>query len=248
MNSPDIPSRPGIGNALDGAASPSTAEAGHRGNLLLVDDDPMTGMVLGGWLRLKGYQTVFATGADEADRLLANSTFDLVLSDIRMPGNFHLEWVQRLLGNDAMPPVLLITGTPELETALRAANLPVAGYLLKPVDFSTLDDTIQRIVQEHRRRREFISVIEDIVQMLGTPGSHAAEEEKHIVERLQHLSAGFRTRVGRVAVGQIDSGMWRSAVTDSIAVIEKTKHSFRSKELGALRQRLQEMLARAEVS
>jgi CheY-like chemotaxis protein len=248
MSSTHIPSHPGAGNVTGGKEHLPGPESGQRGKLLLVDDDPMTGMVLGGWLRLKGYQTTFVATAAEADRLLATATFDLVLSDIRMPGNFHLEWVQQLLSNDTTPPVLLITGTPELETALRAANLPVAGYLLKPVDFTTLDDVIQRIVQEHRRRCEFISVIEDIIKMLSTPGNHAAEEEKHIVERLQHLSTGFRTRVGRVAVGQVDTGAWRSAVTDSIAVIEKTKHSFRSKELGALRQRLQEMLARTEVA
>jgi DNA-binding NtrC family response regulator len=157
MSPPEIPAHPNSGKPEDRASLPSVPEASHRGNLLLVDDDSMTGMVLGGWLRHQGYRADFVTNATEADRLLVTSTFDLVLSDIRMPGNFRLEWVQQLLANDAMPPILLITGTPELETALRAANLPVAGYLLKPVDFSILDGVIQRIVQEHRRRLEFIA-------------------------------------------------------------------------------------------
>ena len=242
MNSADIPSRPGVGNAMGGGAGAIAPETGNRGNVLLVDDDPMTGLVLGGWLRLKGYRTAIAAGAVDADRLLAASTYDLLLSDIHMPGNFRLEWVEQLLKNDTMPPVLLITGSPELETAYRAANLPVAGYLLKPVDFSTLDGVIQRIVQEHRRRCEFICVIENIIKMFSPTSHHDAGEGKYVVERLQNLSTGFRTRVGRIAGGQVDTDMWRSAVIDTIAVIEKTKHSFRSKDLGELRRRLQQLL------
>lgn len=242
MNPSDIPSSFDGDKLAKADVAPLPARA-CRGRLLLVDDDPMTGMVIEGWLRRNGYSTTFVPGPPEADRLLAATEFDLVLSDIHMPGNFRLEWVERLLSDADLPPVLLITGTPELETACRAANLPVAGYLLKPVDFSTLDDAIQRAVQEHRRRREFLSVIEDIIRTLGPASEPGSREESNVVGRLKDLSAGLRARAGRVAVGQVDAGAWRSAVTDSIAVIEKTKHSFRSKELGALRQRLQQMLA-----
>lgn len=217
--------------------------SGSRGSILLVDDDALAGMVLSTWLREKGYAAQLASGPAEADRLLAAGTFDLLLSDIRMPGNFHLEWVERLLHARTTPPILLITGTPDLETALRAANLPVEGCLLKPVDFAALDGVVQRILQKFRRRREFIDVARDIAQLLAARGLAGTSEETTLVERLGRLSASLQPPNGRAAAGPSADEIWRAAITDAITVLEKTKDSFRSKELGGLRQRLQKMLA-----
>ena len=111
------------------------------------------------------------------------------------------------LAQAQLPPVLLVTGTPDLETACRAANLPVAGYLLKPFDFSALDEVVQR------------------------------------VRRLADYCTSLRTQPGRVPAGHPGEETWRTAITETIGVLEKTKHSFRSKELGGLRQRLQRLLA-----
>ena len=68
-------------------------------------------------------------------------------------------------------------------------------------------------------------------------------------QRLAELAASFLAGTGRPArvplAANVTDGdfRWRSALTEAIAVIEKTRHSFRSKELGQLRQRLEKMLA-----
>lgn len=233
-----VPPNPDEAGHKHPSPRPSKAKTGGRGKILLVDDDPQVGKVLCTWLRKIGYQVTFASNPDEADKLLASSPFELVLSDVNMPGNFRLEWVEGLLNRGSSPPILLITGTPVLATACRAANLPVAGYLLKPLDFTTLGDVIQRVVQEHRRRGEFTSVAQDIIHLLTARNIESTPEESALVGRLAQLYASFRSHPERIAADPPADEAWRSAITDAIGVIEKTKHSFRSRELGDLRQRL----------
>jgi DNA-binding response OmpR family regulator len=224
-------------------SGPTKPETDVRGRILLVDDDPMAGAIVGAWLDEMGYATTYTTSPAEADQRLASASFDLVLSDVRMPGNYQLEWVERLLGRAATPPVLLITGTPDLETACRAANLPVAGYLLKPLDFTLLDPLLQRVLRDQGRRREFIRLAQDIIQVLGARGIAGTAEESALIGRLAGLATCLPVRTVRVAADHPAEEVWRSAITDAIAVIESTKHSFRSKELGRLRQRLRQIVA-----
>jgi len=233
------------GGKASAPVSPQAA-AGSRGKVLLVDDEPLVGQTLGLWLRKLGYDAPLASSPAEADRLLAAASFDLLLTDVNMPGNFRLEWIENLLSRPAIPPILLITGTPDLETACRAANLPIAGYLLKPLDFDTLDSVIQGVLQEHRPHREFVRITQDIIHLLTARRSGGSPEADALVARLTLLSSNFRTPTPRVAADRATDEAWRTTISDTIAVIEKTKHSFRSKELGQLRLRLQQMLIGSE--
>jgi DNA-binding NarL/FixJ family response regulator len=224
-------------------STPVAPSVSNRGRVLQVDDDPMVRAVFHGWLKLHGYDHHHAASPSEAEELLNHNSFDVVLSDIHMPGNCRLEWVEQVLGRENPPAIILITGTPELETACRAANLPVAGYLLKPAEFSTLDATLQRVIQRQRRRLDFLSLSRDILRLLGSHGMQNSPEETMLVEKLGLLAGCFGSRASETDVaGSSNDLLWRAAIADTIAVIEKTKHSFRSKDLGELRHRLQQLL------
>jgi CheY-like chemotaxis protein len=215
----------------------------NRGRILQVDDDPMVRTVFSGWLKVNGYTHQHAANPAEADALLDRTTFDVILSDIHMPGNSRLEWVEQVLARENPPAIILITGTPELETACRAANLPVAGYFLKPAEFSTLDATLQRVIGQQRRRADFLSLSRDILRLLSAPGMRDSAEESLLVSKLALLAGCFGSRNAESSgTGASNDLLWRAAIADTISVIEKTKHSFRSKDLGELRQRLQQML------
>jgi CheY-like chemotaxis protein len=211
-----------------------------RLRILLVDDEPETGAALEGWLRRRGYDTVFAAGPADADRALAQGAFDVVLSDIQMPGNFRLEWIERRLQADCPPPILLMTGSPELETAMRAANLPVAGYLLKPLDYDETAGAIERLAADHRRRLELLALSREVMRLLATREAPPQDGDAFATQ-LQQLAqqlAGEAQRHPRESALASNASPWRAAIAETIAVLEKTKHSFRSKELGELRRRL----------
>lgn len=237
--------------ALESAESPSATpfvgpppgRTPTRGCILHVDDDPMARMIFSGWLPHHGYAHHHAADPAEADALLSMVKVDLILSDIHMPGNRRLEWVEELLARADAPAVILLTGQPEFETACRAANLPVAGYLLKPADLASLDATLQRVLHAQRRRADFLSLSHDILRLLETRGLQGSAEENFLVSKLARLAGCFGSRPPDRTGGEAANYLlWRAAVTDTIAVIEGTRHSFRSRELGQLRVRLQDLL------
>ena len=69
---------------------------------------------------------------------LAERRFDALVADIQMPGNRDLELVQWAILNAPGMPVILITGNPTVDSAVASLRLPVAAYLVKPVDYERL--------------------------------------------------------------------------------------------------------------
>ena len=219
----------------------------HGTHILVVEDDPRASLVIAGWLRNLGASVAECHSVVEAEQALMHRSFDLIVSDVHLPGNNRLEWVERILQGDLPPPVLLLTGNPELETTLRAANLPIAGYLVKPPDFSALGDLSRRLISDHRYRIELRALSQEATQLLTTDDQGAARDPLRAkLRQLSHCLAAEASRSPRSTArpGDAEAG-WRIAVSETISVLEKTRHSFRSKELGQLRQRLQQMLARA---
>lgn len=211
--------------------------------VLLVDDEAVTGTALEGWMKRRGFDVVYAEGPAAADEILKTQRFDVVLSDIQMPGNFKLEWIARRLGEDCPPPILLMTGSPELETAMRAANLPVAGYLLKPLFYDEAAALIERLAEDHQRRRELLDLSREVREVLAAAGEAAASDP--LAQQLHRLATAFTAEARsspRSQKSKDEAAPWREAIVDTIAVLEKTKHAFRSKDLGALRRRLEHLV------
>lgn len=228
----------------EGTPAPLAASTPDRGRVLHVDDDPTARMVFAHWLARHGYEHAIAGSPAEAEPLLARTSFDVILSDIHMPGNVRLEWIEQVLARPAAPAVLLLTGTPAFESASRAANLAVAGYLLKPVDFTLLDDTLQQLVRGRRHQASILSLTRDIVHLLKQPESPAAAPISVHARKLALLTEALASRLDEPAGGE----SWSAAIADAIAVIEQTRHSFHSRELGRLRARLHRVLTQPAVT
>lgn len=214
--------------------------------ILHVDDDETSRLALHSWMERSGFAVTSTATTAEADRHLAAERFALVLSDIHMPGNVRLEWIECLLARQDAPAVVLLTGNPELETALRAANLPVSAYLLKPPDYAVLGQTLRRLIEERRRRDELADCVLAIRQLLAERGKSGSPADEPLFAPLADLADKIdraTTPPPRSSSASRDPSPLRQALTEAIAVLEKTKQSFRSKELGNLRQRLERILA-----
>jgi CheY-like chemotaxis protein len=213
------------------------------GVVLHVDDDRLSRETVGEWLRRCGFTVWLAGGRAEAEDLLAQHEIDLVLSDIAMDGNARLEWVEALLARGAGPAIVLLTGSPEFQTACRAANLPVSGYLLKPPKLDELTRTVSTAIGARRQRATFLGLSREILDLLATRATGDPGREHALVERLATLAAQFASCSVRPGPeGFSVDATWRSAIEETIRVIQKTKDSFRSKDLGRLRGRLQQLL------
>lgn len=215
--------------------------------ILQVDDEPLASALLGAWMRHQGWLVDHAAGPGEADRFLGREIYDVVVSDIHMPGNHHLEWIEGLLRGGG-PPVVLLTGNPQLATAQRAANLPVAAYLCKPPDYAEFRVLLDRLIAQERHRRMLKALADELRARAGAPADDKVAALHLLFNRLSCWSESYdRSRPDDGSEGgpAAVNARWREAVVETIGVIERTKHSFRSKELGQIRRRLEDLLRTA---
>jgi EAL domain-containing protein (putative c-di-GMP-specific phosphodiesterase class I) len=131
-----------------------------HGNILLVDDDATVRHAYARALRTRGWTVEESSDGIDAIGKIAPSAFDVVISDIAMPGMGGLEFLRAVRGSDLDVPVVLMTGAPELDSAIRAIEYGAFHYLTKPVDMATLEGVVRRAARLHtlaRLKREAFS-------------------------------------------------------------------------------------------
>ena len=94
----------------------------RKAHLLLVDDDPQTLASLSRAFRLAGHEATVCDNAARAVELLRSASFDLILSDVMMPGRTGLELLEDLKTAGIKTPIILISGQANIEMAVRATT------------------------------------------------------------------------------------------------------------------------------
>lgn len=233
------------------------------GRILIADDEPTFLNATADFLRDEGYECDCAIDAAMAAEKLGENQYDLLISDIRMPGNPELELIDQVQEIARGMPVILVTGYPSVESATSAIELPVAAYLLKPLDFDELLSKVETCVQRaqayrtiHNARQrlgEWRGELEQLETSLcdsvdktstGSAGAFVELTLRNVAGALADLSrlAKVLTRPGG---GQEEAVAWmqlaaaRNVVKEAIQVLESTKGAFKSKQLGQLRRKLQ---------
>jgi CheY-like chemotaxis protein len=108
------------------------------GRILIADDENTFLTATAQLLRNEGFECDCAEDATGVLGKLSEKIYDLLIADIKMPGNSNLELIRHLSQTAPAVSIILITGYPSQQTAIEAVRLPVAAYLVKPVDFSDL--------------------------------------------------------------------------------------------------------------
>lgn len=215
--------------------------------ILIVDDDPLTRDMLEGWCLHCGAHCKTAASTADADVALSTEEFDAIICDVHLPGNRQLGWVRQIVSRESSPAVVMMTGNPELESTLSAANLSVAGYLVKPLNLVMLRELVTSIVDNRRQQRALIDLSHATANLLvvarNTEGGQDDQLQDHLLRLAQQLQVQSAVPRTGTLVGPL-----RESVAEAIAVLERTKHSFRSKDLGELRRRLQQTLDTVRVS
>ena len=131
--------------------------------ILVVDDDPAFLHACTRILQTWKHEVVQATTVEDALRLVRERDFDVILSDINLPGANGIEFLRAVRAHDKDVPVILMTGGPELETARLAVECGAQSYLIKPLASPQLKEAIDRHIQAHqqaRRQRQILAVSE----------------------------------------------------------------------------------------
>ncbi len=113
----------------------------HR--VLIVDDDSSSLEAMRLVVHSLGYGTDEATTAEAAEQLIARQRYDLVITDMMLPGETGMELLKRLRGLAVPPAVILVTGHATLDTAVSALKWGAVDYLIKPVDPAALKAAVR---------------------------------------------------------------------------------------------------------
>ncbi len=163
----------------------------HKAHLLVIDDDANTLASLARAFRLAGHEATVCDSAGRALDLIKVQRFDLILSDVVMPGKDGLALLEELKAAGVSTPVVMISGQANVEMAVRATRLGAVDFLEKPLSTDKLLVTVENALRLARLEEEN----RDLRQRLGKHelvwASPAMERVMAQVERV----AASETRV-----------------------------------------------------
>ncbi len=237
--------------------------------ILLADDEPTFLESTADLLRSRrGYECHTAKDAMTALDMLRVTKYDVIISDIVMPGNETLQFIKDVKEIEKGMPVILVTGYPSVSSAIRSVKLPVVAYLVKPFEIEDLIDEVEAALNSAKT----YNILKNSNKRIET-----WREELYKVEEMMTSSRGdassvatdtyFSITLSNIADCLIDlkslSGV-RTENTDSkeachmfncprisklsetlsltMDVLEKTRTSFKSKELYQLRKQIEKVV------
>jgi len=121
--------------------------------ILVVDDEINVRELLSHLLENEGYHVELASSAEEALEKIKRAVFDLIISDIRMPGMDGLELLEKIGTMNVDSAVILITGYGSIDSAVEAIKLGALDYIEKPFKIGQLKSLVSQILNEPRLPR-----------------------------------------------------------------------------------------------
>lgn len=232
------------------------------GHILIADDDPLSLETTERMLKRMGYRCHCVPDGSAALSALEQESFDLLISDICMPGNSELQMVKKVPELAPGLPVILMTGKPTAQTAIESLQLPVMAYLVKPFKPAELEPLVKRAVEYRRlsqaggqifqRIGEWSRQADAMRQYLGsTANSSRLLDVNHflvlslgnmmnaILDIQGVMQASSAADQPAKACHLLDCPQLRSCralAEETVKVIENSKQYIHSKELSALRR------------
>lgn len=238
--------------------------------ILLVDDEEVFRKSTCELLKDNGYDCECAVDSSTVSEKLGQYKFDLLISDINMPGNAQLELVRKLHESALNIPIILVTGYPSIKTAIESLQLPVLAYLVKPFEIDELikwvelglkESSINLGIRELRNRlKSWDDDMERLQNSMEMASTSTANESKELDA---FISSAFGNITGALLdikrVYETNKELYKqdtyachilncsrlvayqAAIKETIDVLVKTKGAFKSRELRDLREKLEKL-------
>ncbi len=162
-----------------------------KAQLLIVDDEANTLASLSRAFRLAGHEATVCDNAAKALELAKSREFDLILSDVVMPGRDGLALLEDLKAGGVTAPVVMMSGQAHIEMAVRATRLGALDFLEKPLSTDKLLLTVENALKLKRLEQEN-------QQLKARLGKHeivgAGEAMKRVMAQIERVAAS-ETRV-----------------------------------------------------
>jgi DNA-binding response OmpR family regulator len=233
----------------------------EHGRILFADDEATFLEATADLLRREGYEVDEVPDGASALQKVAAGRYDLLITDLEMPGNADLQLVRGIGEQSGGLPVIILTGYPSVRSAVASIELPVAAYLTKPVAFDELLGKVRLAVSRYRSYQAMQSTEARLKEMQQQFADVATTREATAVDTF--LALTLRNVMGSLTdLQQLSRALshapvtgtpcqllncprgaqLQAAVKETVDVLEETKGAFKSKTLGDLRRRLELLL------
>lgn len=166
------------------------------GKILIVDDENSIRKTLGEFLRRAGYEVNAVEDAVKALGLLKNNSFDVVITDIIMPRMSGVELLEQVRRNSPQTQVILMTGEPTVETAVKAVQSGAYDYISKPIVKNTLLNVVRKAL--HLKK-----ITEKEQKLEKANRNYQNNLEKLVEERTQELQKSMLSSI-KVLASMVD--------------------------------------------
>jgi two-component system response regulator AtoC len=178
--------------------------------ILLVDDEPDVRKSLSNFLNKLGHQVVCAVDGLEALQKFHSESFDLVITDVRMPSMDGLELMRQIKKIErSAVDVIIITGHGDMDSAIRALKYGAYDYLQKPINVRELTITIERSLEYRALRNNYNKLKEEFQERV-------AIETREFRGKAERLREAYLQEIG---LGDI--GVYSGAMRQVIELAEK---------------------------
>lgn len=251
--------------------SPQDAPVDGERRVLIADDEAWQGALVVELLAAEGYVCDCVGSVRDALAALTTKSYDAFITDIHMPGNDTLAFLDDLRARGIGTPIIVLTGHPTVSTAIEAVHHSVHEYLLKPVEAATLSRSVATAVGKGRLQRSLREVRE---KLEGLAAAIAKLEAGCIAvdsktgegrERIAGVAAETVTLYNhvlqnlRAVVGLLDTRatapadvcdllvcrrrkLYDDTLRDAVDILRKTKDIVKLKELAGLRKQFESVL------
>lgn len=160
-------------------------------NILIADDDPVIRRLFEKRLQDAGYTVTVAVDGNEAARHLDSSHFDVIITDLVMPGDIGgIELLEIGKEKDVLTEVIVITAHSSIDTAVDAMKKGAADYLEKPVNFDELFLRLDKIAQ----LKSLVRNADDLRNAMDVTESSAAQT----IQDLEIVTANLQAKIDSI--------------------------------------------------
>ena len=115
--------------------------------ILIVDDDRDFSKALETYLSRSGYEVCYASSAEEAYDAIYKNVFDLIISDIMMPGTDGFQFATQIRSINSTIPLLFISTLDDIQSKHKGFQIGIDDYMVKPIEFDELKMRIKAILR-----------------------------------------------------------------------------------------------------
>jgi len=185
--------------------------------ILIIDDERSIRETLSRFLQTEGHEVESAGSADDALALLENGQFDVLVTDIFLPGKSGVELLQSVTGVAPHVKVIMMTGEPTVETAAEAVRARATDYLVKPVRKNAIVRSVNhavklKVLEDEKRRLEEANRLhqENLEHLVAQRTDDLRKRSRQLADTLEELKRAQEQIVQQErlsALGQMASGV-----------------------------------------